>query len=340
MSGLNGTGIVSPDDPHLPAPQQTVFDATPDCIKVLSLDGRVLMMNKAGCLALHIPLDSGFGMPWLPLLSEDIRQLGHEALQKAGRGETARFPGKSGSPENPTFWDNLLLPLVDSNKCVLSVMCVSRDVTEKKTIELKLEEALEREKLLSHEMHHRVKNAFSIVAGLISVSEKEARLPDASETATTILREKILSLGRASDVVFAYGQIAEAGTDLEALAKSILEPYGDHCELAGEPTKVGRDATTALALLFHELATNSVKYGALSANSGTINLRWKADRDTLLLTWTEAGGPSIAANPDRSGFGSIMVDRILQSLRGSINRKWHSQGLVVEISVPRTPLAV
>lgn len=339
MGVLNGTGIVSPDDPHLPAPQQKIFDATPDCIKVLSLDGRILMMNKAGCLALGIPRDSEFGMLWLPLLCEDVRELGHAALQKAVTGETARFPGRSGSPENPVFWDNLLLPLVDPNQRVLSIMCVSRDVTEKKTVELKLEEALEREKLLSREMHHRVKNAFSVVLGLISISEKEARLSDASETATKILREKILSLGRASDVVFAHGQIAEADTDLEALARSVLEPYGDQCELTGEPVKVGRNATTTLALLFHELATNSVKYGAFSANAGTVNLSWKTDRDALLLTWTEAGGPSVAANPGRTGFGSAMVERILQSIGGSMSRKWRPQGLVVEISLPRTSLA-
>jgi PAS domain-containing protein len=95
--------VIFPDafsktDPHLSDLQKAMLDARPDCIKVLSVDGKLLTMNRAGCLALNVPEESKFGMPWLPLLPEDVRQLGMEALQKAAQGHSARFPGRSESP--------------------------------------------------------------------------------------------------------------------------------------------------------------------------------------------------------------------------------------------------
>jgi PAS domain S-box-containing protein len=151
-------GSVSEADPHLSDLQKAMLDATPDCIKVVSVDGNLLTMNRAGCVALNMPEDSGFGMPWLSLLPEDVQPAGMDALCRAAAGQTARFTGKSHSPSGTIYWDNLLTPLVDDRGLVLSILCVSRDVTEKTLLERKLEEAVDREKLLAREMRHRIKN--------------------------------------------------------------------------------------------------------------------------------------------------------------------------------------
>lgn len=335
--------VIFPDafsktDPHLSDLQKAMLDATPDCIKVLSVDGKLLTMNRAGCLALNVPEESKFGMSWLPLLPEDVHQLGVEALQKAAQGHSARFPGRSESPAGLIYWDNLLTPLVDASGRVLSILCVSRDVTAKTKLERELQDSINREKLLSKEMQHRIKNLFSVVAGLISIAEKEAAKDKTPGTATQILRGKLGALSRASDAAFSGVAIADgddAGqADLETLVRSVLRPYGDRCLIGGGQASISRKVMTTFALFLHELATNSVKYGALGTNDGNVTIRWTAIGETLDLTWLETGGPQISALPERQGFGSEMVDRIVQSVGGRINRTWRTEGLVADLHLP------
>jgi two-component sensor histidine kinase len=343
----NYTHVIFPDalsraEPHLSDLQKAMLNATPDCIKVLSVEGRLLTMNRAGCLALNVPEDSEFGMPWLPLLPEDGHELGLEALREATEGRTARFPGKSLSPGEVRYWDNLLTPLIDASGRVLSILCVSRDVTAKTQLEKKLEDAIGREKLLSGEMQHRIKNLFSVVLGLIFIAEKEAATGNVAKTATSILREKLGALSRASDAAFAGDEIEDkdAGqVDLKAVVGSVLAPYGDRCAVIGNHASICRNTMTTLALFLHELATNSVKYGALNTDDGNVTIRWIAGGDTLDLTWIESGGPHISVSPERRGFGSEMVDRIVRSAGGTINRTWRTEGLIADLHLPNSARA-
>lgn len=336
------TSVVFPDalsksDPHLSGLQKTMLDATPDCIKVLSVDGRLLTMNRAGCLALNVAENSEFGMPWLPLLPEDVHQVGMEALERARGGHSARFPGRSDSPDSTMYWDNLLTPIVDTSGQVLSILCVSRDVTEKTKLEKELEGSIKREKLLSKEMQHRIKNLFSVAAGLIFIAEQEAAKGGMQHTATQILREKLGALSRASDAVFSGSDLGEGDAgeaDLETIVRSVLRPYGDRCLIAGEQALIPRRIMTTFALFLHELATNSVKYGALSSGDGDVSIRWKTSSDVLELTWVETGGPKISAPPEKRGFGSAMVDSIVQSTGGGFNRMWRAEGLVASLQLP------
>jgi PAS domain S-box-containing protein len=165
---------VSEREQHLPDLQKAMLDATPDCIKVLSLSGNLITMNKAGCIALGVPEHTEFGMSWPSLLPEESRERSLEALRQAASGCSARFAGQSQSPGGTRYWDNLLNPVIDASGSVVSILCVSRDVTEKALLEQDLKDAIEREKLLSREMQHRIKNLFCVVSGIISISEKEA----------------------------------------------------------------------------------------------------------------------------------------------------------------------
>ncbi len=325
---------LSETEPLLSDLQKAMLDATPDCIKVLSVDGRLLTMNRTGCLALNVPEDSRFGMPWLPLLPLDVQQLGAAALKKAAEGHSTRFPGRSESPGGLMYWDNLLTPFVDASGRVLSILCVSRDVTEKTKLERELEDSVNREKLLSREMQHRIRNVFSVLAGLTFIAEREAAKGNTPDTATRILREKLGALSRASDAAFseADSEDGDAGeADLETLVRSVLQPYGDRCLMGGGRVSISRNAMTTFALLLHELATNSLKYGALSTDDGIVTIQWAAGGETLHLTWVEAGGPQISALPERQGFGSEMVDRVVRSAGGTITRTWRTEGLVAEL---------
>ncbi len=323
--------------------QRAMLDATPDCIKILSVDGKLLAMNKAGCLALGVPQESEFGMPWLPLLPEGVHACGLEALRTAAEGQGARFPGESLSADGALrYWDNLLTPIISAAGAVQWILCVSRDVTARTLLERELEDAIAREKLLAREMHHRIKNVFAVVSGLITLSEKEAQRDTAPEPATKILRGKLGALSRASDTAFAFSDDAHGAAgpaDLMSLVSAVLQPYGDRCSASGSQLAIGRETVTMLALLLHELATNSVKYGALSADRGAVAVRWRLHADAFELTWTENGGPPMAASPRREGFGGEMVERIVHAAGGEVARTWKAEGLVARLRLPTSALA-
>jgi PAS domain S-box-containing protein len=120
-----------------------MLSASVDCIKVITADGTLTHMNRAGCEALGVPQTSPFGMTWLDLLPEPVRAEGAKAIEIARRGEPARFPGSSQLPgETPRYWDNMLTPLQreSGDEDVAAILCVSRDITLQREAEQRLEQ--------------------------------------------------------------------------------------------------------------------------------------------------------------------------------------------------------
>jgi two-component sensor histidine kinase len=104
---------------------------------------------------------------------------------------------------------------------------------------------------------------------------------------------------------------------------------------------VGDAAATALALIFHELATNSLKYGALSVDTGILDLSGATEGDDLVLAWTERGGPQVEPPAGAEGYGSKLVRRSISGqLGGSIKYDWSEQGVVVELRLNAGRLAL
>lgn len=125
--------------------QTDMLDVSVDCIKLITPDGAVVHMNRAGCRALGVSEDSGFGMPWLPLLAAEVREEGERALATARAGEFARFSGKSVLPgQNPQYWDNMLTPVMGARGKASAILCVSRDVTAEQEALAALRESQER----------------------------------------------------------------------------------------------------------------------------------------------------------------------------------------------------
>lgn len=315
--------------------ERAMLDASVDCIKVITVDGRLMTMNRAGCIALGVPEDSAFGMPWLPLLPSVVHAAGAQALEEARHGRTARFPGKSEMGGETRYWDNLLTPVADDAGKVQIILCVSRDVTVKTLLERKLEEAIEREQLLAQEMRHRVKNLFAVVFGLISLSEKEA---SQNADVPRLLREKLASFSRVSDAVFepsSIGNIDLDHVDIGLVVSSVLRPFENKYRAEGPPCAVPRARLTPLILFLHELATNSIKYGAFSADGGTVHITWPVEGGCVALKWSEVCEAPVPEPARDRGFGTEMVEHLARSIGGAVTREWAKNGLVTELRFPK-----
>lgn len=203
--------------------------------------------------------------------------------------------------------------------------------------------AAEERELVAQELSHRIKNIFAVLTGIISLSARSR--PEAKVFADE-LRQRIYALGEAHDFLRPHSHISrppENQGSLKSLIDRLMQPYRQDGEgrllFEGDDAVVDDGAATPLALLFHELGTNSAKYGALSAAGGRVEISGRADGDRYHLTWKEVGGPPITGEVELSGFGSrLIVLSIEGQLRGRMERLWEPGGLRVEIDMPTDAL--
>jgi two-component sensor histidine kinase len=197
--------------------------------------------------------------------------------------------------------------------------------------------ARQRQRLMINELNHRVKNTLSTVQSLARQS-----LGRPSDTpGLTAFTERLMALARAHDLLT---KSVWEGADLQDILHQTLEPYEDRTVLAGPSVALTPNAALALSMVFHELATNAVKYGALSTPDGAVTVVWHVDPTALnrvTLHWEERGGPTVAT-PSRSGFGSRLIAASLKSdLGGEARFDYRPSGLVcvLTLSLPRPPEA-
>ncbi|WP_375339525.1 sensor histidine kinase [Sphingomonas fuzhouensis] len=225
------------------------------------------------------------------------------------------------------------LPIRDAEDRITRWFGTCTDIHEQKL-------ALEEREIVSQELSHRIKNIFAVISGLIAFA---ARSHPGFGGIASDLRDRITALGRAHDFVRPHSPQSQPKArqdSLHGLLGDLFEPYrGDTDALrivvTGDDVPVDDRSATPLALLFHELATNAAKYGALSVMTGQVELSVRRADPMVTLCWQEAGGPQLEAAPDRSGFGSQLVElSAVRQLGGKVSRDWRRDGLVATIEVP------
>jgi len=209
------------------------------------------------------------------------------------------------------------------------------DVTQRKQAE-------EANELLAGEMSHRVMNLLHIATALTRITSRSAAT---KEDMAHDLTNRLMALGRAQELVRpVQGRKAEAAL-LGDLISVLLAPYdykgaSVRIRVSVPKMSVGEASGTALALVIHELATNSAKYGALSVASGTLDVSCNANDDEVVVTWTERGGPPSLLSVKPQGFGSKLVHRSMAAqLSGSIEFDWSVEGVVVALRMSKQRLA-
>jgi two-component sensor histidine kinase len=211
------------------------------------------------------------------------------------------------------------------------------DVTGRKQAE-------EGHELLAGEMSHRVKNLLAIATGLTHISSRS------TTTTAEMAKEltgRLSALGRAHDLVRPIsGKEGKAALFGDVIAV-LLAPYDDMGAFSGRirvsvpRMGVGEKAATTIALIIHELATNSLKYGALSCDTGTLDVSCAQDDENhVALVWTERGGPAVVA-PQLAGYGSKLIGRVIAAeLDGTIDREWSPEGAVITVHLRKDRLAL
>jgi PAS domain S-box-containing protein len=198
--------------------------------------------------------------------------------------------------------------------------------------------------VVAHELSHRIKNIFSVLSGIISLS---ARTDPQARGFAEQLRRRIDAMGRAHDFVRPHSEFSRPtmpDTTLFNLLGRLLEPYwGDIGNgaiiLSGDDTAIADSAATPLALLVHELGTNSAKYGALSTSDGRVHITGQTDGTHYRLTWKEVVPGLVITPPERDGFGSrLMTISTEGQLEGRLERHWEEDGLRLEAVIPLAAL--
>jgi two-component sensor histidine kinase len=209
------------------------------------------------------------------------------------------------------------------------------DVTGRKQAE-------EGNELLAGEMSHRVKNLLAIAAGLTAITSRSA---NTTEDMAKQLTQRLTALGRAHDLVRPIPGDQGNAALLGDLIAVLLAPYDDMGAFSGRVRVavprmgIGETATNTLALVLHELATNSLKYGALSSGAGTLDVSCVDADAEIAIVWTERGGPTVMEPDSASGYGSKMVARVLAGqLGGSIERNWSPEGAIITLRMNKERL--
>lgn len=229
------------------------------------------------------------------------------------------------------------MPMRDESGAIVRWMGTCTDIHEQKL-------QAEQNEILSRELSHRIKNIFAVIAGLIGLSARRA--PEHKAFAVE-LQGRIAALGRAHELVRPHSEHSRPevrAESLQAVLRDILSPYPAMADgriaILGDDLRIDDRGATPVALLVHELATNAAKYGALSSASGSVELTIERDGRRAAISWTERGGPEVAGEPERTGFGSRLTElTAVTQLGGTLERDWHREGLRVRVCVPLDALA-
>ncbi|MEL7447040.1 MAG: PAS domain-containing protein [Pseudomonadota bacterium] len=229
-----------------------------------------------------------------------------------------------------TFWNALHLGPIYNDKDELVYFFGSQwDVSDVRAARAEEQHAKE----MARELSHRMKNMFAVISGIVNVTGRVRGIQ--SEAAE--INSRIQALGRAYETTL--DDASSGSIDIGEAIKAVLQPYDrDGARLSMQGTSVRMQFTiiSVVGLVLHELAANATKHGAWTNDGGKVIVDWQLADDgrALSITWDEMGGPNVDEAIIEAGTGTAIVDRLLKSSQGTIERNWNESGLRAVVSVP------
>ena len=308
----------------------SIVEASRDCIRVISPEGFVEYMNARGQALFEIEDFAGRNRSryWPDMWPSESRGAVEHALRTALAGEAAAFRALCPTAQGDSrWWDTTVSPILDEGR-VIRVLATSRDVTGEMRSEAQRQ-------LLVNELNHRVKNTLATIQSIASQSLRNAGVDLAVRGA---FEGRLMAIAATHNVLTDENWSAAS---LRQIVDGSVTPYRNNSgqlTIGGDDLMVSPKPAVVLALAFHELAINALKYGALSAAGGHVDIGWAACGDQLDITWTEKGGPPVHP-PERRGFGSRIVELALPNeLGGAVEVDYRREGLRCRIHAPLAAL--
>jgi PAS domain S-box-containing protein len=302
-----------------------IVESSDDAIVSKDLNGIIETWNKGAERLFGYSADEVIGKSITIVIPLERQHEEVDILNRIRRGEPIDHFETQRCRKDGSLVDISLTisPVTDETGKIIGASKIARDITEQKRREQQIS-------LLAREADHRTNN-------LLAVAQATVHLTHAESAAD--LKKAIE--GRLRALANAHGMLARsrwAGADLHHLVTMELAPYfrdGDpRAQIDGLPNVLLKpEMAQAVAMAVHELATNAVKYGALSTASGRVRVQWSMrDDGKLRLSWKESGGPAVKA-PSKEGFGTRAIARLLGQLDGEVKFDWREEGLTCDIVV-------
>jgi two-component sensor histidine kinase/DNA-binding response OmpR family regulator len=259
------------------------------------------------------------------LQPEDLRKLERALDTMARTGEPYQTEFRIRRPDGEERWcSGTAVGQFDSAGRLVRLSGVTVDVTSRK-------EAEARQALLTREVDHRARNALAVVQSIVRLTRA-----DSTDAYVAAIDGRIGALARTHVLL---SKARWEGAELAGLIEEEMAPYeaavGERISTSGGKVVLQPGTAQVLALVVHELATNSAKYGALSRDAGKVALAWDQSPEALVLTWTERGGPTARA-PSVRGFGTRVIKAMIErQLGGTVEFDWRAEGLHFRLTLPR-----
>jgi PAS domain S-box-containing protein len=303
-----------------------IVESSDDAIVSKDLNGIIKSWNRGAERLFGYTSEEAVGKPITMLIPHDRQSEEPAILERIRRGERVDHYETIRQRKHGSLIEISITvsPIRNAQGKIIGASKIARDITERKRREAQIA-------TLAREADHRAKNLMALVQAVVQLSQA-----DTPERLKRAIEGRLQAL---AGVVALFAESRWTGAELRALVMQELSPYsqqhGPQCQVDGPQVMLRPSTAEAIAMTLHELATNAVKYGALSVAGGCLGLEWSlAARTRLALRWSETGGPRLVA-PTRRGFGTQLMEAMIRDqLQGEIRFDWRPQGLLCEIAVP------
>ncbi|MDP3854910.1 PAS domain S-box protein [Phenylobacterium sp.] len=304
-----------------------IVESAMDALITVDEQQRVMLFNPAAEFMFGVKASEAIGSPietFIPVRfraghAEHIRHFRDAGMTNRRMGALGAISGMRSNGEE--FPIEASISQLDIGGVKIATV-ILRDITERKANE-------EARQLLAREVDHRAKNALAVVQALVNLTKAPTK-----EAFVAAVCGRVAALGRAHSLL---AQNRWEGASLAQVVADETSPYHrpGQLRMQGPNIVLGPHAVQPVSLLLHELATNAVKYGALSVEGGDVQIGWRIlPTGDLELSWIEAGGPEISA-PASQGFGSTLVAEVSRrQLGGVLDIRWPKEGLQLSVTLP------
>ncbi|TVQ54338.1 MAG: PAS domain S-box protein [Phycisphaerales bacterium] len=310
---------------------QLILVNSPDVIVRYDLDLTILYVNPPAAAVFGMTEQELIGRPLCatPFSQRVVDDWTDYVRETARLGRDRRFEYETEIDGLMTCFDCHLVPEPNDNGEITSVLCLSRNITQRKQAERNLRNANSLQRLLLRELDHRVRNNLASLLALVDLSARDA---DSVNELADSIRSRVLAMSSVHDLL---SRGHWTSLDLRGLMDSLLPAdVASRVDVDGTPLPIAANQSTALGMVIQELIANSLKHGALASEEGTVTIHWsdepadeeREDHRRLTINWIESGGPPVDATPP-SGTGTGLIRGLVRSeLHGTADLSYPPEG--------------